>query len=339
MKKVLIGILALVSSLSFYAQEKVEPSPIMWYDIETAMKLYQKHPKPILIDVYTDWCKWCHYMMKTTYANPSLAGYINNNFYPVRFDAETSDTIVFQGKTYVKQGRVNQLATFLLDGRLSYPSTVFFDLRMHKYTVPGYLRIRDIEPLLVYFAEDLSVTANLNDFVLTYMYAAPKRYKDELEKQTLKLDTSSQVNWLTMNEAYQKSQKNPKPIFVFSYVPWCNSCRPMQKVSFRDSAVAAILNNEFYPVLYDASTTDTIKIAGKQYVSMGKGQPNQYSMVLFKQGFRFPAILFLDSNFNLIGNSFGFYTGKQLIPMLKYFSEGYYKKMSFADFVKKYSGN
>ena len=51
----------------------------------------------MFIDVYTDWCGWCKHMMKTTFANKGIANYINTQYIPVRFDAETLDTITFRG--------------------------------------------------------------------------------------------------------------------------------------------------------------------------------------------------------------------------------------------------
>ncbi|RLD78480.1 MAG: thioredoxin, partial [Bacteroidetes bacterium] len=131
------------------AQYTVSPSPVKWYDIDQVFELNKKEPRPILIDVYSNWCSWCDFMMKTTFANKGIANYINKNFYPVRFNAESLDTIEFQGKKYFnrKIGRkpTHDLASILLEGKLSYPSVVYFDLSGKKTVVSGYKEPKDIE--------------------------------------------------------------------------------------------------------------------------------------------------------------------------------------------------
>ncbi len=319
------------------AQQTVEPSPIKWYDIQTADSLYKVKPKPLLIDVYTDWCKWCHYMMKTTYANKSLASYINTYFYPVRFNAETSDTIRFQGKTWTKNGRTNQLARYLLDNHLAYPSTVFYDLHGKKYRIPGYLRIRDIEPILVYMVEDIgSQNIPLDEFRLAYMLAHKRNYKDELAKvdSSQMFDTTGTVQWHSFEEVYRLEQKEPRPILVFSYVPWCYSCDPMKTVVFRNKQVADYVNKHFYAISFNAASQDTIVLGGKQYVSLGKGQPHQLAMVLFNRQFRFPAMLFLDKNFNVITRAYGFYLPADAFEIIQYIGSDAYKSMSFRQYVQ-----
>jgi thioredoxin-related protein len=74
--------------------------PINWYTPEEAYQAYLKEPKPMFIDVYTDWCGWCKRMDQTTFQDQNIANYLNANFYPVKLDAETRETIEFNGKKY-----------------------------------------------------------------------------------------------------------------------------------------------------------------------------------------------------------------------------------------------
>jgi thioredoxin-related protein len=74
---------------------------IKWYSINEAYQAYLKNPKPFYIDVYTEWCGWCKRMDQTTFKDPELANYLNNFFYPIKFDAESKEPVNFGGRTYV----------------------------------------------------------------------------------------------------------------------------------------------------------------------------------------------------------------------------------------------
>ena len=88
----------LLISIPVFSQNESE-GLVKWLDFKEAQgKKTKLNQKPFLIDLYTDWCGWCKHMMRTTYSNEALANYINTNFYPVKFIAETKDTIEYNGK-------------------------------------------------------------------------------------------------------------------------------------------------------------------------------------------------------------------------------------------------
>ena len=165
-----IIILGLLITKAFSQQTEPENLGLVkWMDLKTAQSAYKKQPKPIMIDVYTDWCGWCKHMMKTTFSNPSLANYINSDYYPVRFNAESKDTIEFLDKKYINKNignrSANDLAVEMLEGKLSYPTTVFYNNNYKfKMLAPGYMKEKDIEPILVYTVEYIFNTTNAQDF-------------------------------------------------------------------------------------------------------------------------------------------------------------------------------
>ena len=112
-------------SISLIGQKvKNHKGPINWLTLEEADSLYKIQKRPIFIDVFTDWCGWCKRMDATTFKDPNIAGYLNANFYSVKLNAETRDTITFNGKTFSNSQRakaqkiiddLNQRITILTD--------------------------------------------------------------------------------------------------------------------------------------------------------------------------------------------------------------------------------
>lgn len=136
--------------------QKKETNTIQWLSIAELNTLYIKNPKPILIDIYTDWCGWCKEMDKKTYSNKKLAAYVNQKYYAVKFNAEDKAELTFNNKKYKynKNYKTHELALYLTGGQLSYPTTVFLaDANAQPAPIPGFMKPKEIEAPLKYFGE------------------------------------------------------------------------------------------------------------------------------------------------------------------------------------------
>jgi len=147
-----------------FAQNKIN-----WISFEEAMELHEQTPKKMLIDLYTDWCGWCKQMDNTTFNNPVIIEYINENYIPVKFNAEQKEMIEFKGKTYefVKQGKrgYHELALTLTSGQLSYPTYVFLTENLEVIQpLPGYHDEIQFEMIINYFGEDFYKNTPWNKF-------------------------------------------------------------------------------------------------------------------------------------------------------------------------------
>ncbi len=165
MKSILTSLILCTSLLSF-AQETTSIKWMTWNEmVEQREKDSVK--KKVFIDLYTEWCGWCKKMDASTFMEPSVVNYMNNNYYPVKFDAETTDTIVFNNHqftnsdpTYVKpsprsRGRVHWFAHSLLEGKTSYPSYVILDEHFTRLMIwKGYKNQEDMIGILVFFAKE-----------------------------------------------------------------------------------------------------------------------------------------------------------------------------------------
>ncbi len=158
-----------IASVSAQTAEKVK-----WYTLEEALALNAKNPRNILIDVYTDWCSWCKVMDKETFNNPTIAKYINANFYPVKFNAESKSPLTFAGQTFVNQDKTHQFAVALIrqgDGRVSYPSVAYLTGELKLIgAIPGFYKPEKIEPLLHFIVEEkYKDNISLEDYEKTFV--------------------------------------------------------------------------------------------------------------------------------------------------------------------------
>jgi len=166
--------IALLMSLA--ATVNAQQTKVQWLSFEEAVSQNQQKPRKILVDVYTDWCGWCKKMKKQTFNHPQIAQYINENFYAVRFDAESSKKVRFKGKTFTrknKSGRKpHELAAALLQGRMSYPSVAYLDEKNNLITaVPGYYSPKDIEPILKFFVSEAYKRESFKDFKKDFQHS------------------------------------------------------------------------------------------------------------------------------------------------------------------------
>ena len=104
---------------------------LTWLSIDEASELKNIDEKLYFVDVYTSWCKWCKVMDQQTFTEASVIKLLDEQFHVVKFNAEQTDIVNWNGVEYLYQagGRrgIHTLAPHLLKGRLSYPSFAVLD--------------------------------------------------------------------------------------------------------------------------------------------------------------------------------------------------------------------
>ncbi len=121
---------------------------INWVSLEEAQAMTAKAPRKILVDVYTPWCGPCKKMDKQTFKDPDVIQYINQNFYAVKFNAESSEAVDFKGKAFANP---------------NYDATRNKMARNSPHELTRFLNIRAY-PTLVLLDEELEVTERLKGY-------------------------------------------------------------------------------------------------------------------------------------------------------------------------------
>jgi thioredoxin-related protein len=132
---------------------------VKWMTMDEALAAQKKEPRKILLKSYTDWCGNCKWMDKYAFAKADIAHYINENYYPVAFNAEGTTQVNYKGKKYINKGKrrdpnsQHQFAEYL--GILEYPTLVFFDERGNVINpVPGKMDARKLEIYITMLSDD-----------------------------------------------------------------------------------------------------------------------------------------------------------------------------------------
>ena len=127
MKKLLLMLFLALGTVA-QAQE------IKWMTMDEALAAQKKSPKPIFMDVYTDWCGPCKLLDKNTFHDAEVVKYINENYYAVKFNAEGPSEVNYKGKKYTnpkydpnRKGRnaVHDFSRML--SVTAYPTMIVFD--------------------------------------------------------------------------------------------------------------------------------------------------------------------------------------------------------------------
>lgn len=94
-------------------------------NVQKAMSRAAKEKKPIMMDVYTDWCGWCHKLDKDVYSRADVTKAVNAGFVPLKINPEASKA----NEAFVNKYKV--------DG---YPTIVYIDAKGKEiYRTVGYV--------------------------------------------------------------------------------------------------------------------------------------------------------------------------------------------------------
>ena len=323
----LFGILLVVGIVR--AQQKEE---IRWLDLAEAEKQYQETQKPYLFDFYTDWCGWCKHMDKTTYSDPGVITFINRYFYPVRINAESADTIVFRNKLYapVRQENkfISSLALEMLEGRLSYPSTVFlYEPGKINLVVPGYLGITRMQGFLVFFIENAWKSTDVNEFLADFETV----FGENTPQRAPQADY-----WISFRELEEMQLKKRRKILLFLEASWNNSSKMMERVVLPDSLFAAEAREHFYCLRLDVQSQDTLVFMNHKFWNAGEQNHKlpQLAIALSDKVLKVPGIYLFDEEGRLMENLFYYLGRKRGSMILDYVGNDNFNSMTWEDYVR-----
>ena len=158
---------------------------VSWMTLAEATEAQKTNPKKILIDFYADWCGQCKLMDKKTFNNPIISQFINENYYPVKFNAEGNETFEMMGRTFsnenfAKEKRKNSLHDFTQFMNVgAVPAIVLLDPENQPITMlQGFLTAKELEPYLIMISGDEYKKIDTREKWETYLKKFKSNIKD-----------------------------------------------------------------------------------------------------------------------------------------------------------------
>lgn len=149
-----LSLLLLLLFGNVYAQTE---QTVKWLSFEQLNDSIKIEPKKVFIDFYANWCAPCIKMQKEVFTNKRIINILNKEYYAVKMNVETTDTINFGGQTFINKRakrrnpihEIPQLMAQQKNKPFSLPALVLLD-KDFKATARyfQYLNVEQLEKIL-----------------------------------------------------------------------------------------------------------------------------------------------------------------------------------------------
>ncbi len=147
----------------------------------------------------------------------------------------------------------------------------------------------------------------------------------------------SQVDWKPIEQVAQTDLKgNKKMIFIDFSTSWCGWCKKMDRETFSDPVVSAILNKYYIPVRFDAEGTSTFTWNGTKYsnthVAGQRAQTHPFTRAILGQKIGYPSFALFSRNGSLTQILQGYQNAYEFSMTLWYFCSGDSRRYTFDEY-------
>jgi thioredoxin-related protein len=147
-----------------------------------------------------------------------------------------------------------------------------------------------------------------------------------------------EVNWITFEQAIEKSKTEKRKIFIDVYTDWCGWCKVMDKNTFNDPAVAKMLNDKFYAIKFNAEQREDVVFQGTtfKFIENGRSGYHQLAAALMNNQMSYPTVVFLDEEFKMIQPLPGYRKAPEFHMIAQFIGNNHYKTEKWDEWQTKY---
>lgn len=145
---------------------------------------------------------------------------------------------------------------------------------------------------------------------------------------------AQEINWVTIEEAMELQQKEPRKIIMDVYTNWCGPCKMLDKNTFRNKDVVNYINKNYYAVKFNGEGNATVTYKDNTFTNpqydpaKAKRRNSAHQFARYMRVNAYPTLVFFDENGDFITPIKGYQTPQQLELYLKLFKTDKYKEMT-----------
>ena len=133
-------------------------------------------------------------------------------------------------------------------------------------------------------------------------------------------EIAPKIEWLSIQEAYKRSQKEPRKMVIDVYTEWCGWCKVMDQKTFTNTQVIDFVSRKYYAVKYNPEKDGDTMLKGTSFKKLLQGI-NSY-----------PTTVFLDEKYAMIQPISGYLEPRIFHQIVTYFGDDNQKKEDFEKF-------
>ena len=164
--------------------------------------------------------------------------------------------------------------------------------------------------------------------VVVFFFGLKSYFKvDEQNAEAVEETKLSTLNWLSYNEGLTLAEKENKYVLIYFYTDECSWCKKMVDQTYSNEEVKKILSDKFVTIKINARSENKVVENGEEI--------SERKLATLYQVSGYPTTWFLENNHTRIAPLPGYVATEQFIPVLDYIGEGWYKNISFKEYMEK----
>ena len=271
-------------------------SSVKWLSLQEAQIEAKTTGKKIMVLYITPDCNDCDKLLSKTLESKAVQDHIKNNFIAVKFDASSTQEVVWNNKKYGNNSTAQKKDLHSFNKKWTARSTIF--------------------PSFAFFNDELQFQQSEVGFYSESQLVERLDFHRDYEF----------INWMSWEEASALMEKDAvkKKLFVDVYTNWCGWCKKMDQSSFKDQEVVKLMNANFYPVKLNAEQKEDINHKSVVFVfdkSIGRRGAHTLAASLLDGKLGYPAFVVLNQEYSREQVYSGYQKSNVMVKILDHHSK------------------